>query len=246
MSAVSQWVGRTALNWFEGFRRRYGLGASAKNPSPNKVLPPLTLGQKALLHVGCGPVTMERIALPGFQTVGWREFRFDADASVSPDIVGTMTDMSAVSDGFADAIYSSHNIEHLYPHEVAIALAEFHRVLKPAGFLVVTCPDLQSVCRLIVEDKLDHAAYDSPAGPIAPLDMLYGHRPQMEAGNLYMAHHSGFTLSTLRAALTQAGFSIVKGLQRENTFDLWALASKMPLSPEENTALTANYLVPES
>ena len=67
-----------------------------------------------------------------------------------------------------DPVYSSHNIEHLYPHEVPLALAEFLRVLKPDGFFVVTCPDLKSDCKLIAKDKLTDAAYTSPAGPTPP------------------------------------------------------------------------------
>jgi predicted SAM-dependent methyltransferase len=42
------------------------------------------------------------------------------DHAVQPDVVGTMTDMSAVATGSIDAIVSSHNIEHLYPHEVRL------------------------------------------------------------------------------------------------------------------------------
>jgi len=45
-----------------------------------------------------------------------------------------MLDMPAVADGSVDAIYSSHNIEHLYPDEIPVALKEFLRVLKPEGF----------------------------------------------------------------------------------------------------------------
>jgi predicted SAM-dependent methyltransferase len=39
--------------------------------------------------------------------------------------------MSALATGSVDAVVSSHNMEHLYPHEVPLALAEFVRVLKP-------------------------------------------------------------------------------------------------------------------
>ncbi len=137
----------------------------------------------------------------GFNTPDWTELRLDIDASVAPDIIGTMTDMSAVANASVDAIFSSHNIEHLYAHEVPVALAEFLRVLKPDGFLVVTCPDLQEVCRLVAEDKLLEPAYTSPAGPITPLDILYGHRPPMAAGNLYMAHRCGFTEKVLTGTL---------------------------------------------
>lgn len=141
---------------------------------------------KTFLHVGCGPKRKDQTTR-GFNSPDWQELRLDIDQSVAPDIVGTMTDMSAVASKSVDAVYSSHNIEHLYPHEVPVALAEFLRVLKPNGFFVVTCPDLQSVCKLIADDKLTEAAYTSPAGPIAPLDILYGHRPAMARGNLYMA-----------------------------------------------------------
>lgn len=102
------------------------------------------------LHVGCGQKRKNQTT-PGFNTPEWNELRFDIDASVQPDLLGTMTDMAAVASASVDAIYSSHNIEHLYPHEVPVALAEFLRVLKPEGFLVISCPDLQSVCALVAQ-----------------------------------------------------------------------------------------------
>jgi predicted SAM-dependent methyltransferase len=37
-------------------------------------------------------------------------------------------------------------IEHVFPHEVQAVLLEFHRVLKKDGIVVLTCPDLRSVC----------------------------------------------------------------------------------------------------
>ena len=113
---------------------------------------------KSFLHVGCGPKRKAQTT-KGFNTQEWTEIRLDIDPSAQPDVIGTMTDMSAVASESVDAIYSSHNIEHLYPHEVPLAFAEFLRVLKPDGFFVVTCPDLQSVCKLIAEDKVTEPAY---------------------------------------------------------------------------------------
>jgi predicted SAM-dependent methyltransferase len=182
---------------------------------------------KSFLHVGCGPKRKDR-STKGFNTPDWTEIRLDIDASVQPDVIGTMTDMSAVESGAVDAIYSSHNIEHLYPHEVPLAFAEFLRVLNPDGFFVVTCPDLQSVCKLVAEDKLTEPAHTSPAGPIAPLDILYGHRPAMSRGNLYMSHRCGFTQKVLSATLQSCGFKTVATMARGYCpyFDLFALASK--------------------
>jgi predicted SAM-dependent methyltransferase len=191
-----------------------------------------------LLHVGCGQNRKNRTT-PGFNTPDWRELRLDIDASVDPDVIGTMTDMSAVAAESVNAIFSSHNIEHLYPHEVGIALAEFLRVLVPDGFVVITCPDLQSVCALVAQDKLTEAAYQSPAGPIAPLDILYGHRPHLARGNLYMAHRCGFTQKLLVGTLQASGFATVASFARGKApyFDLWALASKSARSDAEMRTL---------
>lgn len=184
---------------------------------------------KTFLHIGCGPKRKDRTTA-GFNNEAWTERRLDIDDRVNPDIVGTMTDMSSVPDASVDAIFSSHNIEHLYPHEVPLALNEFFRVLKPEGFAVITCPDLQSVCALVAEDKLTEAAYTSPAGPIAPLDILYGHRPAMARGNLYMAHRCGFTQKVLGGALHSAGFVKVAINRRLHpSYDLWAIATKAAL-----------------
>lgn len=199
-------------------------------------------GMKTFLHVGCGAKRKDQTTA-GFNTPEWQEIRLDIDPAVQPDLVGTMLDMSAVEDGTVDAVFSSHNIEHLYPHEVPRALAEFKRVLKPDGFLVITCPDLQSVCALIAEDKLTEAAYAAPAGPIAPLDILYGHRPQLAAGNLYMAHRCGFTQKVLIGTLQGNGFETVASKARgyPPCFDLWAVATKEAMAEERLRALAATH-----
>jgi hypothetical protein len=194
-----------------------------------------------LLHVGCGPKRKEQTT-PGFRSRDWHELRLDIDPAVTPDIIGSMTDLSAVATGSIDAIFSSHNIEHLYPHEVPRALAEFLRVLTADGFAVITCPDLQSVCALVAQDKLIEPAYVSPAGPIAPLDILYGHRPPMARGNLYMAHRCGFTRKVLAGTLRAAGFQAVIALARARSFDLWALASKPAREEMAMRALASAHL----
>ena len=197
---------------------------------------------KTLLNVGCGPKRKDRTTA-GF--ADWSELRFDIDESVQPDLVGTMTDMSSVSTESVDAVFSSHNIEHLYPHEVPVALSEFLRVLKPDGFAVITCPDLQAVCALVAEDKLTEPAYTSPAGPIAPLDILYGHRPPMARGNLYMAHRCGFTEKVLSGTLQSSGFKRVASMKRGAPyFYLWALATKADLNEEELLSMAKNHFTP--
>lgn len=188
-------------------------------------------GTRRFLHVGCGAKRQNQTTA-GFATEQWQEIRFDIDQAVKPDIIGSMLDMRMVESGQVDAVFSSHNIEHLYPHEVPVALAEFKRVLAADGFAVIACPDLQSVCELIAQDKLMEPAYVSPSGPISPIDILYGHRPAMARGNLFMAHRTGFTQSSIRAALLEAGFAAVGTARIPSRHELWAVGTVQALPRE--------------
>lgn len=198
---------------------------------------------KTILHIGSGHRrSAARIPLV-FQTDKWREIRLDIDPDNEPDILGSMMDMAVVEDCCVDAIYSSHNIEHVYVHEVPLVFLEFLRVLKHDGFAVITCPDLQSVCALVAEDKLTDEAYRSLAGPISPLDILYGHGASLAAGRHYMGHKCGFTLKTLITALQAAGFQSVAGKRRESGFDLWVLATRASM-PEVQLRALAGSIFP--
>jgi ubiquinone/menaquinone biosynthesis C-methylase UbiE len=180
--------------------------------------------RKTVLNVGCGYPARQKLHRH-FHGPEWREIRLDLDPAADPDIVCSMTDMSPVADNAIDAIWSSHNLEHLERHEVPLAFREFIRVLKPHGLLLLTLPDLQQVARLVVEDELEDQAYFSPSGPITPLDMIFGHTASLARGNSYMAHRTGFTARTLQKVLTEAGFVEIS-LRAGTSFDLWAIAYK--------------------
>lgn len=196
---------------------------------------------KTFLHIGCGKKRKDRTTA-GFNNPEWSEVRLDIDPEVQPDIVASMLDMALIADASVDAVYSSHNVEHLYPHEIPIAFLEFRRVLKPDGFAVITCPDLQAVCALIAADKLTDPAYESPAGPIAPIDILYGLRSALSKGNLFMAHRCGFTQKVLIGTLRAAGFVTVAAKRRDAPFfDLWALAVKRQMPEDALRALSLEH-----
>jgi len=195
------------------------------------------------LHVGCGPLR-KAATTPEFAGPTWHEVRLDIDPGVRPDILASMTDMSAVPDASMDAVYSSHNIEHLYPTEAPIALREFARVLRPDGYAIVTCPDLQSVAAVVARGELLEPLYDTGVGPISPIDILFGHRASLEKGNFFMAHRTGFTHRTLWQLLTEAGFASVIVRQRTSHFDLWAAATPTPVSDDRLRALARAHFPP--
>jgi SAM-dependent methyltransferase len=182
-----------------------------------------TLETMYVLHVGCGVASRDKLPAE-FRQPHWQEVRLDIDPEVGPDFIASITDMHVIPDEHVDAVYSSHNVEHLYPHEVEVALREMRRVLKPAGFVRIHVPDLQAVARHVAEGRLDDALYLSSMGPIAPLDILYGHRQSLAAGNTFMAHRTGFTCGTLANALINAGFAAALVQREPEAFALTAVA----------------------
>ena len=152
---------------------------------------------RTLLHVGCG-----NEPLPDWLE-GFTETRLDINPAVSPDIIASMLDLGEI--GQYDAVYCRHALEHLFPHEVTIALNEFHRVLKVGGHLMVFVPDLEGV------KATDEALFQSPAGPISGLDLIYGFRQALES-NPYMAHKTGFVQGSLTKALSMFSKANVRRL----------------------------------
>jgi len=148
--------------------------------------------QKTLLHVGCGGAP-----LPEW-LADYKETRLDISPDCNPDLVANMMDLGGI--GTFDAILSMHSFEHLYPHEVKTALAEFRRVLNDGGALIVFVPDLEGV------EATETVLFEAPCGAITGLDLIYGHREFIETMP-YMAHHNGFTSKTLKDVLINNGFS---------------------------------------
>lgn len=143
--------------------------------------------RRRILHAGCGS-----LPLP-FE--GCDEIRFDADASVKPDIVGDMTDLGDI--GEFDGVYCSHALEHLHPQDALQALREFRRVLKPGGFVTIVVPDLEGISPTF--DLL-------PGMLITGHDLIYG---LVDTHNPLMMHRTGFVAATLHGALEQSGLSHV-------------------------------------
>jgi predicted SAM-dependent methyltransferase len=191
----------------------------------------LGLMQKKVLNVGCGYNWKENLH-DYFHENSWLQVRLDIDPVVEPDLIMNMTDLSSIKSGSFDAVFSCHNLEHLETHEVLDTLIGFYRVLNFDGFALIIVPNLQQAAQFVVEDKLFDTVLNTSAGPVSPIDIIFGYRPLLAQGNKYMAHRTGFTATTLGGFLLQAGFSVVK-VRSGDALDLTCVAYKNNLITED-------------
>lgn len=192
---------------------------------------------KQVLNAGSGGPNNGALH-PAFRNELWKEVRLDIDASAQPDIVGSFSQMGGiVANASFDAVWSSHSLEHLHTYQVIPALREFRRVLKNSGFALVTCPDLKAIATLMLNSHSEAIAYQSKAGPIRVLDMIYGHARSIAEGHTSMAHNTGFTIERLGRVAIEAGFAEVRVMEGKS-FDLWAA---LMMSETDKSALAEQF-----
>ena len=169
--------------------------------------------QPTLYNLGSGPRKLFDLLPDARAFAGWRELRVDIDPACQPDIQSSLTDLHhVIPDGAAQMIYCSHVLEHFYDHEVDAVLSQFLRILAPGGVALMRQPDLAAVMRGLDETRLEQVLYHSSAGPIAALDVIFGHRQSIAEGNHFMAHRTGFTENSLAHRLLEVGFEEVRTL----------------------------------
>ncbi len=161
---------------------------------------------KRVLNVGGNS---REISLPP-QYGEFEHILLDIDPAVSPDIVCDARHLTTLEGDQFDAVYCSHNLEHYYRHDVQKVLAGFMHILKESGFAHIRVPDIQEVMQATMDRNLDidDVLYESPAGPIMVLDVLYGYTVEIErSGQDFFAHKTGFTEKSLLNVLEKSGFS---------------------------------------
>jgi SAM-dependent methyltransferase len=123
-----------------------------------------------------------------------------------------------VEDGRYDFIVASHILEHL-PNPIA-ALAEWSRVLRKDGTLILFLPD----CRLFISDRL---RFDAGVPIVSPKVLARSYRrgePNVvdenirSRGRLNAAHHHLWRLNTLRGLLESLGFEVLHTAEATEAF----------------------------
>lgn len=158
--------------------------------------------------------------IPGFVNV---------DALPDAPGVGVVADIGhrlPFEDGSADLVYASHLLEHFPTDQVPELLAEWRRVLRAGGVLLVAVPDLEVIARTLVKRE---GWFTPPHGPW--LGALYGGQKDE-----YDFHKTGFTGPWLAHLMREAGFGEIERVERFEEIPV-ADASFSPLPFGVNVSL---------
>ena len=154
-------------------------------------------GETLRLHIG-GEVVKD----------GWKIVNIQYMEGVV-DFLGSATDLSAFADETVEEVYASHIYEHLdYKDELAQAMSEAFRVLKPGGILRAGVPDLDVLCRLMIDTRLDVEA------------KFYIQR-MMFGGHVddFDYHYVGLTMDIFGNYLWAAGFRNIRRVPEFGLFE---------------------------
>ena len=187
--------------------------------------PKLEQGKKIVLNI-----VNSGAALPKtFRSEEWQEIVVSKEIpnAISLDI----RELSALPGESCNVIWNAGSLSYLYAHEVVPVLTECYRILQPKGVLLLQVADLQRIGEIMAQGKLENALYNSPAGPIAAIDLLFGHRGSLSAGNKKAQTHTGFAARTIPHKLTPLGFGEVE-VTREGWM-LRVMARKITASPAD-------------
>ncbi len=178
--------------------------------------------RKIVLQLGCRIPQANRLHQV-FKGDNWFEIRLDKNPLAQPHILSDMNDLSLIPNESVDAVYTTHNLDSLKTTEIPALFEEIRRILKWGGQFVMAVPDMQTICNYVAHNQLLEPIYDSTAGPVAPIDMIYGFRPKLENGTANV-RQTGFTAKSLATYFREASYSnIVVG---RKWIEIWATAYK--------------------
>lgn len=142
------------------------------------------------LNIGCGA---RRIA--GYTGI-------DAVPRPAADIVAKANAIPLAS-GCADEIMAVHLWEHFYFWECDEVIAEWRRLLRPNGLLVLELPNLIKCCENLIAGRSLPGKHPHQLG-------YWGIFGDPTTRDPYMGHRWGWTPETLSAFLAEHGFTAIR------------------------------------
>lgn len=146
------------------------------------------------IHVGCG-----KRYLSGYTNT---DIQVTPGAIRAPDILCPMGRIP-LPDGCADEILGVHVWEHLARWECDEVIAEWRRLLKPGGDLVLELPDALKCARNLIR-------YATEGGKVLQQQAVWGLWGDDTLRDPYMLHRHGWWPASLEAYLREHGFGHIK------------------------------------
>jgi predicted SAM-dependent methyltransferase len=134
----------------------------------------------------------------------------DVEERPEVDIVSDASCLDAIADGSVSVIYASHVVEHFHyglDSKLIKTLSEWHRVLQPGGKLLISVPDLKTLCWLFLNPNF--TVYERHH----IMRIIFGGQT-----NPYDVHYAGFDYEILGSYLQEAGFSEAEQVAEFNLF----------------------------
>jgi predicted SAM-dependent methyltransferase len=135
----------------------------------------------------------------------------DVEPRPEVDYVGNATNLSHFNNDSIDIIYASHVLEHFYynlDNELVNTLKEWYRVLKPGGKVLISVPDLKTLCWLYLHPNM------MPIERHHLMRVIFGGQT-----NVYDIHKVGFDFEIMIMYLEEAGFTEYEQVSEFNLFD---------------------------
>ena len=148
--------------------------------------------------------------------IGGNEIRanwiiLDVEKRPEVDIVADASSLDKIASESVSTIYASHVVEHFHyglDSKLNHTLREWHRVLQPGGKLLISVPDLKTLCWLFLNPNF--TIYERHH----IMRIIFGGQT-----NQYDVHYAGFDYEILGSYLEEAGFSEVEQVSEFNLFN---------------------------
>ncbi len=138
------------------------------------------------------------------------------------------------ADETIEAIHSEHALEHTYHQTARAALAEWFRVLKPGGTVILKLPDLAECCRqFLAAETQEHRDWYRYT--------IYGIQRSLWGEPMEgQIHHTGFTEQELVEQMRAVGFAI----DYHGTYDGYGTPSIEVHAHKPMPDLTVDIIIP--
>lgn len=161
----------------------------------DKVKELIANGKPIRLHLGCGNKLLEDYINCDY--VAWN----------SKIIENDITKPLPLDNNTVDEILSVHVIEHIPHHLIISIFIEWHRILKPGGFVAVEWPDLLKTCQEIVNNP-DCFWTNNDALVKRTLRSIYSDFTKYPS--LEMVHKWGYSAESMTRIFKVIGYSRVE------------------------------------